>query len=44
MLNKYCVYCGTSLKIIDGKKLCPNCGIIDEEEIEIENPDRSYLG
>ena len=40
-----CVKCGTRIRyLIGGKNLCPNCGIIPEnQEEETENGDKSYI-
>jgi len=44
---KNCPYCGTLIKETTfGRKFCPNCGIIPEEETENESKEesRSYIG
>ena len=40
-----CPYCGTKLtKTKDGKKFCPNHGIIEEDETSESKETQSYLG
>lgn len=42
---KNCPYCGTPLKETNyGRKWCPNCGIIDEENKEKQTELPSYIG
>lgn len=42
-MEKRCDYCGTLLKVVDGKLFCPNCGIVDEMKDDDSNY-RSYIG
>ena len=40
-----CPYCGTPIKVVQGKCFCPNCGFIEEnEEDEEESINPTYLG
>lgn len=44
MINN-CPYCGTPLRETSwGRKVCPNCGIIDEPEEKSSDEQPSYCG
>ena len=39
-----CYICGTKLIETNGKKICPNCGIIEENKNESESKEARYIG
>ena len=39
---KRCETCGVELKEVDGKIICPNCGLVEEETNGEEGP-RGYI-
>lgn len=38
-----CENCGTEILEIDNKKICPNCGLLDDEMLS-EEKEVNYIG
>jgi rubrerythrin len=39
-----CIYCGTIVREVNNKKICPNCGIIEDNEKSEFGGEINYIG